>query len=122
MNWQDELEAARINASRSSVWPCSKKQAGVIAGKFNELFAQILECEYGWKGAAKGLAREMRFQFLNHLFRDADYGEWQRARDITSANDLLSGEASALFGIMDYDTLWGWMEENWEGWRSDRLF
>jgi len=116
-----ELEAVRINASRGSVWPCSKKQAGAIAGLFNKLFTQVLEREYGWKGIAKGLAREMRLQFLNALFRDADYGEWQRTRDITSANDLTSGEASALFGVMDYDTLYGWMEEEWDGWRSDRL-
>jgi len=121
VNWQDELEAVRINASRLSVWPCSKKQAGAIAGKFNKLFAQILECEYGWKGVSKGLTREVRIQFFNYLFRDMDYGEWRRALDIASASHLTSSEASALFGVMDYDTLWGWMEENWEGWRSDRL-
>lgn len=123
MNWETELEAIRINASRLSVWPCSKRQAGAIAGRFDKVFAQILEREYGWKGITKGLAREVRIQFLNYLFRDADYGEWRRVQDITSANDLLNGEASALFGIkfFEYDILWHWMEENWEGWRSDRL-
>jgi len=122
MNWQDELEAVRINASRGSLWGCSPNQASVVAWRLDELFTQILiqEFEYDLDPKNKNDKQFVRYvariPFLVWLFGDADYGEWRRTLPIRSARDLTSGEASALFDFMftgtAYDVLTGWLRDS----------